>query len=130
VLGIPEVAADPRFARNADRTANRAELHPVLVARLAAWNADDLFLALNRAGVPCGPINSVAEGVALAEQLGLAPRVTVGQGDRAVDLVANPLTMSGATIRYDLPPPGLDEHGVELRAWLGSPPDSRPAVQR
>ena len=37
VLGIPEMAADERFARNADRTVNRAELHPMLVARLAEW---------------------------------------------------------------------------------------------
>ena len=34
-LGIPELGTDPRFARNADRTANRAELRPILVERLA-----------------------------------------------------------------------------------------------
>ena len=59
VLGIAEVADDDRFRLNADRTANRAELHPILVERLAEWSADDLFFALNKAGVPCGPINSI-----------------------------------------------------------------------
>ncbi len=121
VLGIPEVADDPRFRLNADRTANRAELHPILVGRLSQWSADDLFVALNSAGVPCGPINSIAEGVELAERLGLAPRVTVGSGERAVDVVRHPISFSGAEIAYRLPPPQLGEHSDDLRAWLAAP---------
>ena len=122
VLGIPEIADDERFRLNADRTANRAELHPVLVERLVTWSADDLFVALNDAGVPCGPINTIREGVELAERLDLHPRATVGEGPRAVDLVRNPLTFSAAAPRYDFPPPELGEHTDELRAWLSAPP--------
>ncbi len=109
VLGIPEVADDERFRLNADRTANRAELHPLLLERLAEWSADDLFIALNKAGVPCGPINSIGEGVELAERLGLEPRVTLGEGGGAVDLVRNPIGFSAADVRYDRPPPALGE---------------------
>jgi crotonobetainyl-CoA:carnitine CoA-transferase CaiB-like acyl-CoA transferase len=122
VLGIEHVADDERFRLNADRTANRAELHPILLERLAEWSADDLFIALNRAGVPCGPINSIGEGVALAEQLGLEPRVTVGDGDRRVDLVRNPISFSDAEPSYRLPPPELGEHTADIRAWLTSGP--------
>lgn len=118
VIGIPEVATDERFARNADRTANRDELHPMLVEALSKWSADDLFIALNAAGVPCGPINSIGEGVELAERLGLAPRVTLGEGDREVDLVRNPISFSGSEVAYRLPPPELGEHSDEIRAWL------------
>lgn len=118
VIGIPEVATDERFARNADRTANRDQLHPMLVDALSKWTADDLFIALNGAGVPCGPINSIGEGVELAERLGLAPRVTIGEGDREVDLVRNPISFSGSEIAYRLPPPTLGEHSDEIRAWL------------
>jgi crotonobetainyl-CoA:carnitine CoA-transferase CaiB-like acyl-CoA transferase len=121
VLGLSEVADDERFRLNADRTANREQLHPMLLERLAEWPADDLFIALNRAGVPCGPINSIAEGVALAESLGLEPRVTVGEGDDAVDLVRNPITFSDAEPRYTKPPPRLGEHSDAVRAWLESP---------
>jgi crotonobetainyl-CoA:carnitine CoA-transferase CaiB-like acyl-CoA transferase len=118
VLGIPEVADDPRFATNADRTRQREELRPLLVAALAEWKADDLFIALNKAGVPCGPINTIGEGVELAEALGLAPRVEIGEGDRAVTLVRNPITFGAADHRYDLPPPELGEHTDEIKAWL------------
>ena len=118
VIGIPEVATDERFARNADRTANRDQLHPMLVEALSKWSADDLFIALNAAGVPCGPINSIGEGVELAERLGLAPRVTLGEGDREVDLVRNPISFSGSEVAYRLPPPELGEHSDEIRAWL------------
>jgi crotonobetainyl-CoA:carnitine CoA-transferase CaiB-like acyl-CoA transferase len=118
VLGIPEIADDPRFATNADRTRNREELRPLLVAELAKWTADDLFPALNKAGAPCGPINSIGEGVELAESLGLAPRVELGSGDRAVTLVRNPITFGDAALRYELPPPELGEHSDEIKTWL------------
>jgi crotonobetainyl-CoA:carnitine CoA-transferase CaiB-like acyl-CoA transferase len=120
VLGIAEVAQDPRFALNADRTANRDQLHPVLLDRLAQWSADDLFVALNNAGVPCGPINSIGEGIELAERLGLQPRVTMGEGERQVDLVRNPITFSATQVSYRLAPPELGEHTDEIREWLQS----------
>jgi crotonobetainyl-CoA:carnitine CoA-transferase CaiB-like acyl-CoA transferase len=118
VLGIPAVADDPRFGSNGDRTQNREELRPLLLQALAKWKADDLFIALNKAGVPCGPINTIGEGVELAESLGLAPRVQLGSDDRAVTLVRNPITFSAADIRYDFPPPELGEHTDEIKAWL------------
>ena len=132
VLGIADVASDKRFELNADRTKNRHELHPMLLEQLAKWSADDLFLALNKAGVPCGPINSIADGIALAERLGLEPRVTVGDGDRSVDLVRNPITFSAGAPRYDLPPPQLGEHTDEIRAWLmrrASTPSTGPSTE-
>jgi len=120
VLGLPEVAQDPRFAHNADRTANRAELRPLLVDRLALKDADQWFDLLVAAGVPCGPINTIDGGFAMAERFELDPVVTVGEGERAVPTTRHPITMSRTPARYRLPPPELDEHGAELRAWLGS----------
>jgi crotonobetainyl-CoA:carnitine CoA-transferase CaiB-like acyl-CoA transferase len=125
VLGIPEVADDPRFASNADRTRRRDELRPLLLDALGKWKADDLFLALNKAGVPCGPINTIGEGVELAEALGLAPRVELGTDGRAVTLVRNPIGFSDAALRYDRPPPELGEHSGEVKAWLQTSLDGR-----
>ncbi len=122
VLDIAGVADDDRFRLNADRTANRAQLHPILVERLAEWSADDLFIALNKAGVPCGPINTIREGIELAERLGLEPRVTVGDDGRAVDLVRNPISFSDFEVDYHQPPPTLGEHSDEIREWLATAP--------
>jgi crotonobetainyl-CoA:carnitine CoA-transferase CaiB-like acyl-CoA transferase len=117
-LGIPEVADEPRFAHNQDRTARREELRPLLVAALGARGRAEWFRVLTAAGVPCGPINTVAEGVRFAEEIGLDPVVTVGSGADAVPSIRNPLTFSATPARYVLAPPSLDEHGEQLRAWL------------
>jgi crotonobetainyl-CoA:carnitine CoA-transferase CaiB-like acyl-CoA transferase len=119
VLGIPGVADDPRFARNADRTANRGQLRPLLVERLVTRGAVEWFDLLVAAGVPCGPINTIDGGFAMAERFGLEPVVAVGDGDRAVPTTRNPIRFSATPVTYALPPPGLDEHGAEIREWLG-----------
>jgi len=118
VLGVPEVADDPRFARNRDRTVNRAELRPILVERLATRGAEEWFELLVDAGVPCGPINTIDGGFAMAERLELEPVVEVGEGERALPMARHPITFSATPARYALPPPELDEHGAELRKWL------------
>ena len=121
VLGLPDVPDDPRFAHNTDRTANRDVLRALLVERLALKPADEWFDLLVAAGVPCGPINTIDGGFAMAERFELDPVVTVGEGDRAVPTTRHPIRMSRTPARYRLPPPELDEHGDELRAWLAGP---------
>ncbi|MBB3083654.1 CaiB/BaiF CoA transferase family protein [Geodermatophilus sabuli] len=121
VLGVPELADDPRFLRNEDRTANRDQLRPLLVERLRTRTKQEWFRDIIAAGVPCGPINTVDQGVAFAEEVGLDPVVTVGEGAAAVPSVRNPITFSDTPADYRLPPPGLDEHGAEIRAWLSAP---------
>ena len=121
VLGAPELADDPRFLRNEDRTANRDELRPLLVERLRTRTAMEWFRDIIDAGVPCGPINSIDGGVRFAESVGLDPVVVVGEGDAAVPSVRNPIRFSENQARYELPPPSLDEHGDDIRRWLAEP---------
>ena len=118
ILGVPELADDPRFGRNQDRTANRAELRPLLVERLRTRDKLDWFTEIIAAGVPCGPINTIDGGVAFAEQVGLEPVVELGPEDARVRSVRNPITLSETPPDYRLPPPGLGEHDAEIRAWL------------
>lgn len=131
VLGIPETAEDPRFARNADRTERRDELRPLLVERLRTRGALEWFELLVAAGVPCGPINTIDGGFAMAERFGLEPVVEVGEGERAVPTTRHPIRFSETPAAYRLPPPEPDEHGAEIRAWLkvpraeGTPPTSQ-----
>jgi crotonobetainyl-CoA:carnitine CoA-transferase CaiB-like acyl-CoA transferase len=126
VLGVPELAEDPRFLRNEDRTANRDELRPLLVERLRTRTAMEWFGDLTAAGVACGPINSIDGGVRFAEEVGLDPVVVVGEGDAAVPSVRNPIRFSENQARYDLPPPSLDEHGDDIRRWLATPTAEEP----
>ena len=71
--------------------------------------------------MPCGPINTVDQGVAFAERIGLDPVVTVGDGAAGIPSVRNPITFSATAPAYRLPPPTLDQHGAELRRWLAEP---------
>jgi crotonobetainyl-CoA:carnitine CoA-transferase CaiB-like acyl-CoA transferase len=121
VLGAPELAGDPRFAHNEGRTANRELLRPLLAQRLALRPSADWFSALIAAGVACGPINTVDRGIAFAQDIGLEPVAVAGRGDAAVPAIRHPLTFSVTPPRYDLPPPSLDEHGKQIRAWLAAP---------
>lgn len=114
VLGLPDVPDDPRFARNRDRTAHRDELRPLLVEALSTKGAEEWFELLVAAGVPSGPINTIDGGFAMAERFGLDPVVTVGD----LPMARHPITFSATPAGYRLPPPGLDEHGAELRKWL------------
>lgn len=121
VIGSPELAEDPRFDTIGKRNANREELRPLLLDALSAKSAQDWFGILTEAGLPSGPINTVEGGVRLAEELGLDPVVEVGEGDDAVPTVRNPIRLSRTPASYRLPPPALDEHGADVRAWLSSP---------
>ena len=116
-IGAPELADDPRFATNPARTANRDELRPLLEQQLVVKSAKEWFEELIAAGVPCGPINTVDGGVEFAERIGLEPIIEAGGRPG----IRHPVTYSATPPDYPLPPPELDEHGDEIRAWLSSP---------
>jgi crotonobetainyl-CoA:carnitine CoA-transferase CaiB-like acyl-CoA transferase len=121
VLGVPELADDPRFRRNEDRTANRDLLRPLLVARLATRTTMEWFRDIIAVGVPCGPINTIDGGVAFAEEVGLDPVVRAEGDPDGVPSVRHPIRFSATPADYRLPPPELDEHGAQVRAWLSAP---------
>jgi len=119
-LGLPDLPADERFATNAARVAHADDLAGLFAPVFAARGADDWVAALRAAGVPAGPINDVAQAFGLAEALGMEPVVEAG----GYPLPAPPLRLDGERPAVRFPPPRLDEHGKDLRAWLssGAPP--------
>ena len=72
-------------------------------------------------GVPCGPVNDLAEAFALAARVGLEPVVEIAGGARLTPTrqVAHPLRWSATPATYRLPPPALGEHTAEVLAELG-----------
>jgi crotonobetainyl-CoA:carnitine CoA-transferase CaiB-like acyl-CoA transferase len=108
-LGIPELVSDPRFVTNTERVSHRDQLIALLEAASSALTVAELLSRLRQAGVPAGPVNSIAEAFALAEKLGLEPQRTVSAGNRSVPQVSSPLRLSATPVRYDLPPPPLPD---------------------
>ena len=102
------LALDERFTDNASRVRNMAALAESLEQRLRQHSANHWIARLTAAGVPCGPINTVGEGLTLAESLGLDPIVRLRRPDSDrtdVASVANPIRLSRTPISYRLPPP-------------------------
>jgi crotonobetainyl-CoA:carnitine CoA-transferase CaiB-like acyl-CoA transferase len=115
-LGLDELPGDPRFATNAARVANVDALGERLGAVFATEDADHWVEALRAASVPAGRINAVDEAWELARRLGMEPVVEAG----GVPVAAPPLRLDGERPEVRRRPPRLDEHGDEIRAWLGS----------
>jgi crotonobetainyl-CoA:carnitine CoA-transferase CaiB-like acyl-CoA transferase len=122
ILDLPALPSDPRFAHTKDRTRNREALRPLLVERLRTRTADDWFSRLSAAGIPCGPINTIEEGVTFAHKLGLDPIVEVGVGNDAVPMIRHPISFSLTPPRHELPPPALGQDNEQIRAWLSQAP--------
>ena len=106
ILGVPEWADDVRFANNAARLANRAELIPLLAAKIAAWDAQPLSLALEAEGVPAGPINDLAQ--VFADPQVLARGMRFRPEGASIDGVASPIVIDGERMvaRTGAPPLG------------------------
>lgn len=111
-LGRAEVSKDRRWSDNPGRIRHREALHELLGEVLVTAPRDHWIYRLRDVGVPCGPINTIDEAFAFAEQLGLAPRVLLRRNDGTeVATTANPIHLSRTPITYRRPPPHLGEHG-------------------
>lgn len=117
-IGLPQLAADTRFASNADRSAHRDALRPLLTARLASKTAWEWFDILSPLQVPCAPVLDVRGGVEFAAKIGLDPSVPAGTDDQAVPTIRNPITFSRTPATYRTAPPALDQDGEAVRRWL------------
>jgi len=110
VLGEPGLAADPRFASNADRVAHREHLRVVLERLLLARAASDWSRALTEARVPAGVVNDIGGAFALAASLGMEPLIEIDRGDGSVArLTRNPIRLSRTPPRYRSAPPRLPD---------------------
>jgi crotonobetainyl-CoA:carnitine CoA-transferase CaiB-like acyl-CoA transferase len=130
VAGCPELASDPRFSTNPQRVEHRAVLVPLIAERLRTRKSADWLTALGESGVPCGPINDIAQLFDDPQVQSRELRVEIpdstphspsGEGSRrTLPGVASPMRFSETPVRYDRPPPRLGEHTADvLRDELG-----------
>ena len=132
VAGRPEWARDARYATNAERVRNRAELVPLIAAVVGTRSQRAWLEALETAGVPCGPINTLDQVFADPHVAARRMRVDLPHAlAGTVPQVATPIGYSATPLAYATPPPLLGEHtAAVLRERLGLDPDIQNALAK
>ncbi|HEY9269436.1 CaiB/BaiF CoA-transferase family protein [Achromobacter sp.] len=125
-IGVPELGDDPRFATNRLRVTNREVLIAILTEIMLQGRRDDWIAKLEAVGVPCGPINDIAQAFAhpQAQARQLRRDLPHPAGGMA-PVTASPLRFSASPVVYRRAPPLLGEHTEEvLRDVLGKSADA------
>jgi crotonobetainyl-CoA:carnitine CoA-transferase CaiB-like acyl-CoA transferase len=118
VLVLPELAEDRRYQSNAERVAARAELVASIAARTIRMTRAELLSALEKAGVPAGPIHDIAEVFADPQVVARAMRLDLPAPDATggtVPGVRSPILFSRTPLSYEQPSPRL---GADTEALL------------
>jgi crotonobetainyl-CoA:carnitine CoA-transferase CaiB-like acyl-CoA transferase len=122
IMGRSELASDPRFLTNADRVGNREALIQAISPTLRNFTRSALLSALEACGVPCGPINSVAEAFADPQAVARSLRVSLpapGTATGEIPSVRSPMVFSDAQLALGRPAPRLGEHTAEVKHEIG-----------
>jgi crotonobetainyl-CoA:carnitine CoA-transferase CaiB-like acyl-CoA transferase len=117
--GLPELAEDERFRTNAARVRNREALNALLDARFSQMPVAHWTEALVEAGLPCGPINDIAQVFADPQVQARGMRIELEHSAAgALPLLGSPIRLSQSPVTYQAPPPLLGEHTDEVLSQL------------
>jgi crotonobetainyl-CoA:carnitine CoA-transferase CaiB-like acyl-CoA transferase len=119
VIGLDALADDPAYATNAARVANREALREAMVGRLADFEREALLAALEKAGVPASPINTIGQMFSDPQAIARGMRLDLDDGHgNLLPSVRAPMVMSRTPLAYERPSPRLGEHTQEILAEL------------
>ncbi|HKC44913.1 MAG TPA: CaiB/BaiF CoA-transferase family protein [Burkholderiales bacterium] len=121
LAGAAHLADDPRYATNGKRVENRAELTKTLDGIFARRTTREWVDALEAAGVPNGPINTIEQVFAEPQAIARGLRLELAHPLAGkVALTRSPMRFSATPVEHERPPPLLGEHTDEiLRTVLG-----------
>ncbi len=114
-LGLEALAADARFSTNAARVANRGELTRELTAKTRLKGRGELLAALEKAVVPAGPINTVAD--LFADPQFVARRMRIDP--EGIPGLRSPIVMSESPLSLGRRSPNLGEHEADILREIG-----------
>lgn len=119
VAGVPLLASDERFATNRSRVQNRKLLVPQIELIISAQPSRFWLEALEREGVPCGPINTIEQVFAdpQVQHRGMKIRMEHPEAGE-MNLVSNPIRFNNKHLNADAPPPKLGEHTQSVLSEL------------
>lgn len=118
-IGRADLAADPRYASNANRVASRDSLAHELGLTLRTRASAEWVRELRALGVPVGLVNDVSEAFAEARSMGIEPVVDTYRSDGSmIPTVRSPLGLSETPVVIGHAPPALGEHDAAVRRWL------------
>lgn len=110
VIGLPELASDRRFRRNADRVAHREQLTGILAARFVTASVGEWVSRIQSVGVPVGPINDIAQALAEPQVAARAMLVPLPHPcNPHFSMVGSPMKLSATPVEYDRAPPMLGQ---------------------
>ncbi|TYC49368.1 CoA transferase [Rhodobacterales bacterium] len=110
IAGAPELAIDPRYAKNADRVRNRKELVPLIRKLTIEKTAADWIALLEAAGVPCGPVNDLGQVFSDPQVLAREMRISMPHAlSGSLDLIGSPINLEKTPVSYAKAPPLLGE---------------------
>jgi crotonobetainyl-CoA:carnitine CoA-transferase CaiB-like acyl-CoA transferase len=124
VLGLDGLAGDPRFATNAGRVERREEVVAAIAEATAMKASGELLAALERVGVPAGPVNRLDQVFDDPQVVARGMRCDLPRGDQTtVPSVRNPIVIDGSPCVASSASPELGEHGADIIAALRSDRD-------
>jgi len=121
-LGKSEWSSDERFVTNPQRVKHRSELIALIHGMTVQRTTDEWIAAMEAAGVPCGPINTLDRVFSDPHVQARGTRIEMPHPlANDVALVANPIRLSESPVQYRNAPPTLGQHTEEvLSDWLAA----------
>jgi crotonobetainyl-CoA:carnitine CoA-transferase CaiB-like acyl-CoA transferase len=120
VLGEPELASDPRFVKNNDRVVHSKEIMAIFAGLFLKEPVAYWLEELEKAGVPCGPVNDFAQVFADPHVRSRGMEIKVEHPfEHSLSLIRNPITFSGTPVTDYRAPPLLGADTNDVLASIG-----------